>query len=250
MSIESLTLALHHSKATGTTKLVLLGIANHDGDGGAWPSVRTLAKYSAVTPRNVQKAIRDLELLGEIRVHRQAGGTPDMADFERPNRYEFLVRCPDGCDRSSQHRVSEATPPVGGDTRPPVGGDTRGVSEATPKPSLEPSLESSLDSPPNLVSPAPASAKREESKPRDPTFRDGHDEHPHEPNALAKCQRLEREGRLPIDAGELLAWCYRLGDGDPFEGSKVVAKQCERQLDDADDPAAALRSRLRKAVAA
>lgn len=34
MSIEAMAVALHHSKTQGATKLVLLGIANHEGDGG------------------------------------------------------------------------------------------------------------------------------------------------------------------------------------------------------------------------
>ncbi len=148
MSVESMTIALHHSRATGTVKLVLLGIANHDGDGGAWPSIATLAKYAAVTPRNAQKAIQQLERLGEIRRHVGAGGTHLTADHMRPNLYQFLLRCPPTCDRSSRHRVhgettpvvlfdplSDATGGVGGDRGTPVATDRGGVSQATPEPS-------------------------------------------------------------------------------------------------------------------
>lgn len=95
---------LHHSRATGTAKLVLLGIANHDGDGGAWPSVATLAHYANVAPRNVKKSIRHLEALGELRVHYQRGGTAETLDARRPNRYEPLVSCPGWCDRTAKHR--------------------------------------------------------------------------------------------------------------------------------------------------
>ena len=149
MSVESMAIALHHSRATGSARLLLLGIANHDGDGGTWPSIATLAKYAAVTPRNVQKAIQHLERLGEVRRHVGAGGTHLTADHMRPNLYQFILRCPQSCDRSSRHRVhgetapvllfdppSEATGGVGGDGGTPVATDRGGVSEATPEPSL------------------------------------------------------------------------------------------------------------------
>ena len=106
MSIESMTIALHHSRAVGTPKVVLLGIANHDGDGGSWPSIATLTKYAGVSRGNVQKAIVRLEELGEIRRYVQDGGTASMLDHLRPNRYEVTLRCPPGCDRSRSHNVS------------------------------------------------------------------------------------------------------------------------------------------------
>jgi hypothetical protein len=142
VSVESLAVALHHSRAKGAAKLVLIGIANHDGDGGAWPSVATLAKYAAVTPRNVQKAVADLERLGEVRRMVGQGGTHLTADHMRPNLYQFILRCPTTCDRSGQHRergatllvdlpdpLSQATPPVAGDGGAPVAGDTRTIPE-------------------------------------------------------------------------------------------------------------------------
>ncbi|WP_182252999.1 helix-turn-helix domain-containing protein [Microbacterium esteraromaticum] len=105
MSIESIAIALHHSRATGAAKLVLVGIANHDGDGGAWPSVATLSRYAGVTPRGAQKAVQKLEQLHEIRRHVQRGGDAFTADPQRPNLYEFLLTCPPDCDRSSKHRT-------------------------------------------------------------------------------------------------------------------------------------------------
>lgn len=95
---------LHHSRAKGTAKLLLVGIANHDGDGGAWPSVRTLAAYCNVDPSTVKRARKQLVALGEVEVHLQAGGPRDMEDHDRPNRYVVLVDCPEGCDRSRHHR--------------------------------------------------------------------------------------------------------------------------------------------------
>lgn len=104
MSVEAIALALHHSRAKGAAKLVLLGIANHDGDGGAWPSMATLARYAGVTPDQARKLVKKLTELGEVRVLRQEGGMPFTPDHLRPNLYQFQVRCPPDCDRTTRHR--------------------------------------------------------------------------------------------------------------------------------------------------
>lgn len=97
MSIEAMSVVLHHSKAHGTTKLVALGIANHYGDAGAYPSRATLAKYANCSDRQVTRAIQELLDLGEITCDPQAGsyGT---------NVYTVTVRCPDLCDGTINHR--------------------------------------------------------------------------------------------------------------------------------------------------
>lgn len=91
MSVESITLVLNHSRAKGTAKLVLVGIANHDGDGGAWPSIATLCRYANVDRRTVQRAITELVELGEVVVHANDGGTRTTRNDQRPNRYEITV---------------------------------------------------------------------------------------------------------------------------------------------------------------
>ncbi len=141
MSVEALAAVFHHSKVSGTAKVVLLGIANHEGDGGAWPSVATLAKYANTSARNVQKAIAQLEKLGELRRFVQAGGDHRIENHRRPNRYQVLVTCPAWCDRTSQHRDRYEVPELDlstgvSNTTPGVAGDRGGVSLATPKPSL------------------------------------------------------------------------------------------------------------------
>lgn len=103
---------LNHSRAKGTAKLVLLGIANHAGDGGAWPTVATLARYANVTERAVQQAIGQLQRLGELLVERQAGGLAHMKNYERPNRYTVMVSCPPTCDGTSNHRLRSYPQPV------------------------------------------------------------------------------------------------------------------------------------------
>lgn len=152
MSVEAMTVVLHHSQASGTDKVVLLGIANHAGDGGAWPTVRTLARYANTGERAVQRAIAALVALGELQVDQQAGGTRDLPDHMRPNRYVVLVGCPVECDRSMNHRVSCATPGVVSDTPPGVVSDTPRVSSVTPKPVHQPIQEEpSLFTPPPLA---------------------------------------------------------------------------------------------------
>ena len=113
MSVEALGIALNHSKAKGSAKLVLIGIANHAGDGGAWPSVATLARYAGITDRRrIQRCIAQLEELGEIRRHVQAGGNDDMASSQRPNLYRFTLTCPPDCDRTASHKRRSELPVV------------------------------------------------------------------------------------------------------------------------------------------
>lgn len=151
MSVEALSIVLHHSRAKGTAKLVLLGIANHHGDGGAWPAVDTLARYANVTVRNAQKALDTLVGMGEVERFVQGGGLADFDDYLRPNRYVVRVTCPPWCDRTMNHRdtrsrqaplwknrVSKSTPGVGSDRGGVSESTGEGVSHATPKPSIEP----------------------------------------------------------------------------------------------------------------
>jgi hypothetical protein len=92
MSVEAISAVLHNSKATGTRKLVLIGIANHEGDGGAWPTIDTLGKYAGCTRTTVKDAIRWLVKNGELQVFPQAGGNANTRPDRRPNLYKVLVR--------------------------------------------------------------------------------------------------------------------------------------------------------------
>jgi hypothetical protein len=71
MSIEAVSLVLNESKATGRAKLVLIGIANHLGDQGAWPSIARLARYANASQRSVKRDIQELIALGELEVELQ-----------------------------------------------------------------------------------------------------------------------------------------------------------------------------------
>lgn len=80
---------------------------------------------------------------------------------------------------------------------------------------------------------------------RGPKGTDGYPQHVHHANAAAWCARVARERNLPLTAPELLAWCYRLGQGDPWTGHRAVDEVTTAQLDTADRPLAALLARLR-----
>jgi hypothetical protein len=144
MSVETLAIVLNHSQASGTDKLVLIGIANHDGDGGAWPSIATLMRYANVSDRTVQRAIEHLVAMGELAVEVQGGGQKDAR--YRTNRYRVLVRCPQDCDGSRNHRsrgdvdVTPDNPGVTSTTPRGDAGDVSGVTPTSPEPFLEPSI--------------------------------------------------------------------------------------------------------------
>ncbi len=137
-------IVLQHSRASGTAKLVLVGIANHDGDGGAWPSIDTLARYANVTRSRVHAALKTLESLGEVKRLVNQGGDHSTADHMRPNLYHVTVTCPESCDRTKNHR-SKTQPRTLFDPVsipiPPIDSDTWGVSIPIPEPSLNPTME-------------------------------------------------------------------------------------------------------------
>lgn len=105
MGYKSVAAALYHSKAVGTTKLVLVAICHfHDdnGDNGAYPSQELLASMANVSVRQVQRAINELTRLGEIEVliHAGKGKTFDR----QTNRYFLTLDCGESCDSSINHR--------------------------------------------------------------------------------------------------------------------------------------------------
>lgn len=64
-----------HSQATGRARLVLLAIADHQGEIGAWPALETLAKMVNASTRSVQRDIDYLQELGELKVDYQNAPT-------------------------------------------------------------------------------------------------------------------------------------------------------------------------------
>jgi hypothetical protein len=115
LSIEAVSLVLNHSKAHGRAKLVLIGIANHMGDQGAWPSIATLARYANSSERSVKRDIQDLVALGELIVELQAA--PTQTQY-KTNRYWITI--------------SGVTDSVSGVTTQVIRGDRLGKSGVTP----------------------------------------------------------------------------------------------------------------------
>lgn len=96
MSIAALTLSLYHSKATYSTRLVLIAIANFEGENGAYPSIETIGRLSGgLNRRTVQRCIDELVQLGELTEVRRDGIT---------NLYKVTITCPDECDGSTYHK--------------------------------------------------------------------------------------------------------------------------------------------------
>lgn len=119
-----------HSQATGSALLALLAIADHDGDGGAWPSMDTIAHRARVSREAARKLVRRLEDLGEIETETNGGGGLRTAAHMRTNRYEITLECPPNCDRSFRHR--ERAEPV--DNTPPPNGGVPSARRGTPPP--------------------------------------------------------------------------------------------------------------------
>ena len=127
MSISALTLALYHSKATYTKRLVLLAIANFEGEYGAFPSHDTIGRLAGgINRRTVQKNIEELIEMGELMKVKRDGIT---------NLYHVTLRCPDGCDGTTQHRVSRrGGPQTAGGLQAAGGGGLQAAGGAVSRP--------------------------------------------------------------------------------------------------------------------
>lgn len=84
MGIEVMAAVWKHSAATNRARLVLLAIADHQGEIGAWPSISTLARMVNASERSVQRDLRELEALGELIIEPQQA--PTRGKY-RANRY-------------------------------------------------------------------------------------------------------------------------------------------------------------------
>lgn len=109
--------------------LVLLAIADHADEygGNAWPSIATIARKCRLSERRIQQIISSLVANGFLEVERQAGGTPDMRDDHRPNRYRVIM---DGAKRVAPGSdIGVKSKDVRGETQ-----GTDGVKPTAPKP--------------------------------------------------------------------------------------------------------------------
>jgi hypothetical protein len=122
VSIKVMTAVWQHSKARSGDLLVALAIADFSNDDGlAFPAIPTLAKKARLSPRQVKRALQELQRLGELDIHKNRG--PHGA-----NRYRLLPG-----DNMSRDNLSPVTFATGG-------GDIlgkQGVTPMSPNPSEE-----------------------------------------------------------------------------------------------------------------
>lgn len=105
MSYEAIAAALNHSRASTSSRLVLIAIAHYEGDNGSYPSQDTIARLTGLNVRSVRRAIKELRDLFELDVIAEGGVG---AGARKTNRYYVIVECPDGCDRSLNHKIVTA----------------------------------------------------------------------------------------------------------------------------------------------
>ncbi len=129
MSIEHVARALLIQGLTPAEKLCFVGMANHDGDGGCWPSVSTLATYVGVSPRQVQRLIRALEEKGLVVTEQNGGGSRKTPDHRRPNLYRLTY---EGVTPTSPGDTDVTGTPDASVTPPPDTGVTRTSLENQP----------------------------------------------------------------------------------------------------------------------
>jgi len=148
MSFESAAAALKVQGLKPAEKLVLIGIASHDGDGGSWPSIATLATYAGVSARQTKRLVAQLETAGYVSVTLNGGGTAKTRDDRRPNRYELTIARGDmqreQAERGDTHDTHGVTPSAPrGDMQ-----GTDGVTPMTPELIHEPVLQLILETVP------------------------------------------------------------------------------------------------------
>lgn len=74
MSFKITRAAIHNKNVTGTHKLVLIIIADHEGGQyGSWPSIQRIADIAGISTRQVKRIVKHLEEIGEVLVVRQDG---------------------------------------------------------------------------------------------------------------------------------------------------------------------------------
>lgn len=111
MTYEDVQRVLYHSRAQGTAKVLLLGIADHVGVAGAWPSSVRLGFLANVKDdSHVRRLVRDLEALGELTILRRPG---------RSSQYVLTCPCPPECSEIRGHALVHSRGPQTPTTRGP-----------------------------------------------------------------------------------------------------------------------------------
>lgn len=131
MSIRCSARVWKYSRSKGSTKLILLAVADHahDDGTGAWPSQTTLAEKTGLSERTVRRELKRLEQMGELRAVKREGLTT-----------LFSVTTPDKLSNSTPDKLSP-TPDAGGLGTQAIDG-LRTVLEPSKKEETSSSLES------------------------------------------------------------------------------------------------------------
>lgn len=127
LSIQQIGIVLNHSRAMGTTKMVLMGIAWHIGKdplAGCYPSQQTLADYANCSTRQVRRCIDELVGLDEL--HVISNGSYRRGSIASTNLYTVILDCPDWCDKSMNHSFLDEAVDVMNRTLVAVEQDTQG----------------------------------------------------------------------------------------------------------------------------
>ena len=122
MSVQAIAAVLERSQSRLGARLVMLALANHQTDRGCSPSLETIAREARLSVRQVQRCLRQLEALGEVRIERRSGDvnhyvlfppgqdvtpTPDIPGPEMsPHQAQDVTPTPDisGPETSSEHK--------------------------------------------------------------------------------------------------------------------------------------------------
>lgn len=118
---------LDHSKTTGATRLVMIGIANHvDARGEGWAYVAEVLRTANVSEKSYYRSVAEAKAMDELEVDTRAGGSLKMRGDRRPNMFRFPPLA--ATYEDSQERPPQDDHPV--DERPPQD-DSHGVDRMT-----------------------------------------------------------------------------------------------------------------------
>jgi len=106
MSIEIMNAVWRESKSDGRARLVLLAIADHQGEIGAWPSIRRIAQMVNSSERSVQRDIQYLQKIGELRIEVQ--NAPTQGQY-KSNRYWVTLPSTSGVTESQSGVTNRAS---------------------------------------------------------------------------------------------------------------------------------------------
>lgn len=116
MSFKITRAAIHNKNVYGLNKLVLIILADHEGnDYGSWPSVARIADMAGISVRHCQRILRDLEEAGEIRVEKQNGHRGTNRYFvvhKLFNRGDIFVSRGDTGVRGGDTHVTQGVTPM------------------------------------------------------------------------------------------------------------------------------------------